>query len=586
MSEAVSEIKARLPIENLVAEYVALKRIGKSLKGLCPFHSEKTPSFIVSPEKGIAYCFGCHKGGDIYRFLMEIENIDFSEALKLLAEKTGVTLEKSAIKNFVRKDEKTILLEIQQAATDFYIQKLWAPEGREPLNYLHTRGLTNETIKLFRLGYAPDSYEETHQLLLKKGYTHTQILQAGMALAKDTSMSHIYDRFRGRLMFPVFDSLGRVVGFGGRALAADQQPKYLNSPETPIYQKNQLLYGFHISKSAIKTNRQVVIVEGYMDYLMAYQDGLKNTVAVNGTALTKRHLTQLKPYIEELVFSFDMDNAGREAARRSFELTQEFEFLVKILILPSGKDIADFVREKPGELINLVKNIRLFTDYYYEELFKRFNKDSLADRRKLLAEFAILVGRMRSSLERDGYVRRLAAELGVPEVQIYDEMKVMTFSKNHPAKQALEDVLTVKYQPEDLLIGLLLNYPKYFIETNIDLSQAVFSEKVNTIYKQFLSNYNPQGIDQDAVLAILSGLDEELRSQAGLMSLYVEEQYGELPQDLITKEIKDLVAKIQYQNMATMRQKLHRQLKEAEAKKDQSEMERILIELSDLSRVN
>jgi DNA primase len=586
MSEAVDEIKLRLPVENLVAEYVVLKRIGKSLKGLCPFHSEKTPSFIVSPDKGIAYCFGCHKGGDIFRFLMEIENIDFAEALKLLAEKTGVTLEKATAKNFVKKDEKAVLLEIHNLATDFYAQKLWADEGRESLTYLHGRGLSNETIKQFRLGYAPDDFEVTHQFLLKKGYTHGQILQSGLALAKDTSMNRIYDRFRGRIMFPVFDGLGRVVGFGGRASQPDQQPKYLNSPETPIYQKNQLLYGFHSSKPAIKIAKQVVIVEGYMDYLMAWQDGLKNTVAVNGTALTKRHLTQLKPIIEELVFSFDMDNAGKEAARRSFELTQEFDFLVKILVLPSGKDIADFVQEKPGQLSGLMKEIKLFSDHYYEDLFNRFNKDSLGDQRKIMAEFSVLVGRLRSSVERDGYVRRLAADLGVPEVQIYDEMNVMKFSKNHPAKQALEEMKTLQYQPEDLLIGLILNYPKYFLETKIDLTQQIFPEKVNTIYKQFLSNYNPQGVDQAAILAMLAGLDEELRSQAGLMSLYVEEKYGELPAEAIEKEIQDLLAKIRNQNMATLRQKLHRQLKQAEAENNQKEMEKILIELSSLSRVN
>ncbi len=586
MSEAVDEIKVRLPIENLVAEYVVLKRIGKSLKGLCPFHSEKTPSFIVSPDKGIAYCFGCHKGGDIFRFLMEIENIDFAEALKLLADKTGVALEKATSKNFVKKDEKAVLLEIHQLATDFYAEKLWTDEGRESLTYLHGRGLTNETIKQFKLGYAPDDFEVTHQFLLKKGYNHGQILQSGLALAKDTSMNRIYDRFRGRIMFPVFDGLGRVVGFGGRASQADQQPKYLNSPETPIYQKNQLLYGFNVSKPAIKTAKQVVIVEGYMDYLMAWQDGLKNTVAVNGTALTKRHLTQLKPIIEELVFSFDMDNAGKEAARRSFELTQEFDFLVKILVLPSGKDIADFVQEKPGQLINLMREIKLFSDHYYEELFNRFNKNSLADQRKILAEFSILVGRLHSSVERDGYVRRLAADLGVPEVQIYDEMNVMKFSKNHPAKQALEEDKKLQYQPEDLLIGLILNYPKYFIETKVDLTQQIFPEKVNTIYKQFLSNYNPQGVDQAAVLAMLAGLDEELRSQAGLMSLYVEEKYGELPDVAIEKEIQDLLAKIRNQNMAILRQKLHRQLKQAEAENNQKEMEKILIELSSLSRVN
>lgn len=587
MSDSVSEIKSRLPIENLVAEYVSLKRIGKSMKGLCPFHSEKTPSFIISPDKGIAYCFGCHKGGDIFRFLMEIENIDFNEALKLLAEKTGVELEKSSGKNFVRKGEKEILIDIHEDVAEFYQQNLWSESGKNTLEYLRGRGLNDETIKQFRLGLAPDSFDQTNLFLLKKGYTHAQILQSGLALAKDTTINKIYDRFRGRLMFPVEDSLGRVVGFGGRALLADQQPKYLNSPETPIYQKNQLLYGFYQSKPTIKSLKQVIIVEGYMDFLAAFQDGVKNVVAVNGTALTKRHLVQLKPYLEELVFSFDMDNAGKEAARRSFEITQDFDFLVKILILPSGKDIADFVKENPGELRSLVAKIELFTDYHYQDLFKRYNKESLGDKRKILLEFSALIGKLKSSVERDSYVRRLAAELNVPEVQIYDELNILKMSKNHPAKQAMEGNLAkTQYQPEEILIGLLLNFPKYFFEIKSTLSQEYFSERVNTIYNQFLSNYNPHGTDQEAVSAILSGLDDELKSQANLMSLYVEEKYEEMPEQSIKKEIEHLVAKIKNRNLTLVRQGLHRRLKDAEASKNFTEMEQVLIELSKISHEN
>lgn len=586
MSDSVGEIKARLPIENLVAEYVALKRIGKSLKGLCPFHSEKTPSFIVSPDKGIAYCFGCHKGGDIFRFLMEIENVEFNEALKLLAEKTGVELEKTSSKNFVRKNEKEVLIDINEAAAEFYQQKLWSGEGKSTLEYLAARGMEEETIKKFGLGLAPDSYDETHVMLLKKGFKHNEILQSGMALAKETSMDRIYDRFRGRLMFPVQDSLGRVVGFGGRALQAEQQPKYLNSPETPIYQKNQLLYGYHESKTFIKARKQAIIVEGYMDFLAAFQDGMKNVVAVNGTALTKRHLVQLKPSIDELVFSFDMDNAGKEAARRSFELTQEFDFLVKILVLPSGKDIADFVKEKPGSLLGLLSSLQLFADYHFDDLFRRYNKNSLAEKRKILADFSVLVNKLKSKVEIDGYVTRLAVELSVEPERIYDEMNILKLSNSHPAKQALEqEVKKTSYSPEEILLGLLLNHPRCFFKTKEKISQDFFSERVKAIYNQFLSNYNPQGTDQEAVLAMLSGVDEEFRSQVNLMSLYVEERYEELPEDLIEKEIINLIARIKTQNLNAIRQNLHRRLKDAEAKNNQGEMEEILVQLSDLNRL-
>ncbi len=586
MSDSVNEIKARLPIENLVAEYVALKRIGKSLKGLCPFHSEKTPSFIVSPDKGIAYCFGCHKGGDIFRFMMEMENMDFAETLNLLAEKTGVTLEKTSGKTFVRKGEKEVLIDIHEAATEYYENELWSERGNATRTYLAGRGLKEEIIKKFRLGLSPDSFEQTHQMLLKRGFTAAQVLQSGLALAKDTSMHKIYDRFRGRLMFPVQDSLGRVVGFGGRALQADQEPKYLNSPETPIYQKNQLLYGFSHSKPMIKSCKQVVVVEGYMDFLAAFQDGLQSVVAVNGTALTKRHLLHLKPYIEELVFSFDMDKAGQEAAKRSYEITQEFDFLVKILLLPSGKDIADFVKESPGQLKVLLPKAGLFVDHYYAELFQRFDKNSLADKRKILQEFSALMGKLKSSVERDSYVRRLAADLNVPEVQIYDELKILKLSKNHPAKQMLDGLVGPRlYTPEEVLMGFIVHYPQYFQEIKSLIRQDDLPQTVKAIYNQFLSNYNPQGTDQTAVLAILSEVDEELRSQAGLMSLYVEEKYGDISSEAVQTEVTYLLAKMKITNLTMERQRLYRQLKDAEAAHDVDTSTRILMELSQLSQL-
>lgn len=588
MSDSVNEIKQRLSIETLVSEYVVLKKFGKSLKGLCPFHAEKTPSFMVSPDKGIAYCFGCHKGGDLFKFFMEVENVDFSEALKLLAEKTGVTLEKISNKTFIKKDDKEVLFEVNELAAKIYEDQLWnSAKGKEALLYLKNRGLTEDTIKRFRIGYAPDSYEFTHELLLKRGFNHAQVLQAGLGVAKETSMNKIYDRFRNRVMFPVIDGLGRVAGYGGRALQQDQQPKYLNSPETPIYQKSQLLYGFYNAKADIKSKKSVIVVEGYMDFLMAFQDGVKNIVAVNGTALTKRHLSLLKSYIDEMVFCFDMDNAGKEAAKRSFELTEDFEFSVKVLELPSGKDIADFVLANPGKLVELSSKTKLFTDFIYEDLFRGVDKTGLTGKKKILNDFAAFFLRLKSSVEKDIYVRKLAADLEVPEVQIYDELNVLRLSKNHPAKQiAEENKLKVVYSPEELLLGLLVQFPKYVYDTKIDLSQAIFSERLKTVYKHFLSNYNAEEISQELSLLNLSGLDDQLKSQANLLAMYVEEKYGLLTEEQVVKEMFDLIKKVKVQNTNLVRQRLQKQLKEAEAKSDLAQIQSILMELTQLSKVN
>ena len=588
MTDSVAEIKGRLNIEDLVAEYVVLKRIGKSLKGLCPFHSEKTPSFIVSPDKGIAYCFGCHKGGDLFKFLMEVENVDFAEALKILAEKTGVVIENQSEKNFVKKGEKEILIDIHEEAADFFVEQLWnSPEGLKSLEYLRNRGLTDETIKRFKLGFAPDSYELTHRMLLKKNFKTAEILQSGLALAKDTSMGNVYDRFRGRLMFPVQDSLGRVVGFGGRATMSGQEPKYLNSPETVIYQKNQLLYGFYQAKTAIKKTQMAVIVEGYMDFLAAFQDGMEQAVAVNGTALSKRHLTLLKPYVKDLVFAFDMDNAGQEASKRSFEVTQDFEFTVKVLTLPSGKDIAEFVQNKQGNLMELLGNTRLFTDYFYADLLMKNDPSILTNKKKILAEFAGFFMKLKSSVEKDVYVRRLALDLGVPEIQIYDELNMMKLSKNHPAKMALETAMKpLNYGLEEILIGLIGQFPACFFETKCELTQAYFSDNLKYIYNQFTTKYNPQGTQQDAVLELDKDTPEEWKSKLALLSLYVEEKYGSMTPAQITQEMITLVQKIKMEQLIKARTALQKQLKEAENTHDNAKMEKLLTQMNALNRGN
>ncbi|MFO0780606.1 MAG: DNA primase [Candidatus Gracilibacteria bacterium] len=371
MVDAVQEIKAKLSIEDVVRQYVQLKKAGRSLKGLCPFHAEKSPSFVVSPERGIAYCFGCHKGGDIFAFIQEIEGVDFVDALKLLAERTGVELQQYEMKHALPKGEKDQLLQVHELVTKFYIRQLWeTPDGKKVLDYLHTRGLTDETIRRFQIGFAPDSFDATHSLLLKEGFSKKMLVLSGLALTQETTVDRIYDRFRGRLMFPISDHMGRVVAFGGRALKKDQEPKYLNSPETAIYHKSNVLYGFSFAKPSIKEHQEVILVEGYMDMIAAFQAGLTNVVATSGTALTVQQLRHVQPFVRSIALAFDMDNAGQEAARRAFDLTQEFDFFVKVITLPEGKDIAEFAKTRSVELPAIVQSAQTYGDYFYEKLLQ------------------------------------------------------------------------------------------------------------------------------------------------------------------------------------------------------------------------
>ncbi len=587
MRDVVAEIKAKMDIVDLVSEYVTLKKSGRYFRGLSPFKPEKTPSFFVSPDKGIAYCFSTNRGGDIFKFLQEVENVDFAEALKILAEKTGVELDKKSVQAAPgKKGDKQHQLEIHEEVTKLYEQKLWETEdGKKVLEYLHKRGLNDETIKKFRLGYAPDSFDATYLHLMKKDFTEKQILSAGLALSKQTGGGKIYDRFRGRLMFPITDNLGRIVGFGGRALAKDQQPKYLNSPETVIYQKSNLLYGYSLTKQDIKMAGTVLVVEGYMDVLAAWQNGARNVVAVNGTALTARQLTTLKSHTKTLILGFDMDEAGQEAALRAFELAQDYEFVVNMLELPDAKDIAEYCQEHGSELTQMLASAKLYTDFYYQSLKSKYDLSSLTERKKAIADFAQFFMKLHSSLDRDEYIGRIALDLGVSRQVVVDEINSRKVSKTSSQKnEEKADELVHKFTPIEKLMGVMAEFPEVFLKTKIDLGQDVFPENLKSVYLAVVDYYNQSSNRDCDFYEVLAKTDEDLSAQVKILSLYAKKQYDDLAEEHLAKEIQDLVNYLHTDDRRRLQQRLHRELVEAERKGDSDEVKKILTELSSLHK--
>lgn len=585
MNNAVEEIKDKLPIEDLVSQYVQLKKVGRSLKGLCPFHSEKTPSFIVSPERGIAYCFGCNKGGDIFKFIQEIENVDFVDALKILAERTGIKLEQQSHQPRTSTDQKGRLIELHLAATQLYENELWQTEdGSKVLVYLKNRGLTDESIKLFRLGFAPDSYEKTYSYLLNKGFTKKELVLAGLAMTQETTIEKIYDKFRGRLMFPISDSLGRVVAFGGRSLKKDQDPKYLNSPETPIYHKGNILYGFNLSKPFVKNLDEVVIVEGYMDLIAAFQAGVKNVVATSGTALTVKQLRLLNPFARNLFLAFDMDLAGQEAAKRAHELSQEFDFRIKVVVLPEGKDAADYVKNG-NNLVEVVKSAPQYGDYLYDKLLNTYGIASLSAKKRILEEFLPYFQILKSSIEKDLYIRRLAKDLDLKEVQIYDEIKKIKLPSFHPARlhSSLEStVVNSKSRTADeILLGFMLEFPRLAKIYLQNLAEELFSDSLKPIYKALFAHYNLSSADLESK-SVIQALDPGLQQTAGLLSLYVVEKYGEIGEQVVEAEIKVLISKLRKNRFENKTKILGQQIGGAEKSGDRVLMESLLKQLGDL----
>jgi len=431
MTSPVQEIKDRLDIVEFIRSYVPLLSAGKNFKANCPFHKEKTPSFVVSPERQTWHCFGsCSEGGDIFKFLMKYENLEFYEVLKILAEKAGIELRQIAP---AEQKQFNVLYEINEEAKEFFKKNL---EGSvEAKKYLLDRGLKKETIEEFELGFSSNKWEELSLYLIKKKYSAFDIERAGLAYKNERGS--LIDRFRGRIMFPIHNHFGKVIGFSGRILPefdAGEVGKYINSPETLIFNKSKILYGFYKGKNFIREAKIAVLVEGQMDFLVCWQDGVKNIAAVLGTALTTDHLKVLKRQTDQLIFCFDNDEAGLKAAERSIDLANSQDFNVKILTLKEHKDPAEAIFKNPGIMAELLKEAKSAMEFYFERYL------SSADQRKNMGEFKknlrIVLGKIKimvSPIERNYWLKNLSLKTGVKEEALMDEMAQIKTISNFSA---------------------------------------------------------------------------------------------------------------------------------------------------------
>ncbi len=415
----IEEIKARLNIVEFIGGYVRLEKAGAHHKACCPFHQERTPSFMVNEEKNMWHCFGCGKGGDVFAFVMEMEGLEFREALKMLAERAGVELPqyKGETKNKEVKDRAYDLLEL---ATKFYEKQLWDGAGKEKiLAYLKGRGLSDESIRSFRLGYVPDGWRHLLEFLTGKGFTVQEMENAGLIIKKSSEgqANSYYDRFRDRIMFPIFDILGRVIGYSARVSPGgdESQAKYINTPETPIYHKSRALYGLFYAKQAMKQIGATVVVEGNMDVIAMHQAGIGNTVAVSGTALTPEQLSIMKRYGNEVRLFFDMDGAGQKAARKSAELALEKELSVSVIAIASGKDAADMGKESPEKLREAVKRSVPAPQYFLDASLAKHDQTTSDGKRKIVDEYAEFLMFVKNPIERAHWIKELSRAIRMEE---------------------------------------------------------------------------------------------------------------------------------------------------------------------------
>jgi len=451
----IDEIKQRLNIVDIVGERVTLKKAGRNFKGLCPFHPEKTPSFMVSPERATFHCFGCGKGGSVIDFVMEYEHIDFIESLEQLAGRAGVKLTKR-IGDSPDQKLKEKIYEVNALAGEFYHYILTKHKlGEKALLYLKNRGVSDKSIKTFGLGYSPNSWDALSLFLKKKKYDDRILATAGLTVRGNRGS---YDRFRGRVMFTLRDHRGNVVGFSGRVLDPNvKEAKYINTSETPVYTKSNVLYGLDVTKSAIAKAGEAICMEGELDLISSFQAGVGNVVAIKGSALTEGHVHLLKRFAKTLVFCLDSDVAGDAASRRGIDIAEREGLEMKAIIIPSGKDPDEAVREDPASFKKAVSAAIPIYDFFLASVQKRYDLTTPHGKKKASDELLPILFRMTNAIVQGHYIKKLAQLMGVSEEYVDEEMRKIKVPFGTPSgKDGKEPVEIVSRQEKIELYTLAL----------------------------------------------------------------------------------------------------------------------------------
>jgi DNA primase len=479
MDSEVQQIKDRLSVNEVVGQYLQLKRAGKNYAAKCPFHKERTPSFHVSPERGTYMCFGCGEKGDIFSFVQKMEGIDFPTALKQLAERAGVTLTRRAPVSPERKEHAERLKDLCEAAVAFYEATL--KSRPDVLQYLAARGLTDETTRMWRLGYAPAAWEPLTSHLATAGFTKDEIVEAGFGVRSEKRAGEVFDRFRGRIMFPIFDAGGTPVGVSGRFFElvagqkTDTEPaKYVNSPETPLFKKSKILYGLERAKGPMRKADCILLVEGQFDLILAHQSGLPFAVALSGTALTVEHLSLLSRFSKRLVLSLDADAAGLRAGLKSARMALEAGFDVKIPVLPHGKDPADLARENAELLKAAVRTSQTAVEYFLNALWPTA-RDERSYKKLIEAQVLPLIAAMQSRIEQAHFVQVVSSRLGVPEAAVRAEVEKLVRAPRSAEPQPEVAEAPVSTEPELSLLERTAGMLHYYFEANAEV-QARLAE--------------------------------------------------------------------------------------------------------------
>jgi len=578
--EKVSEIRDRSSILEVVSDYVTLKKTGKNYKGLCPFHSEKTPSFMVNEEKQIFHCFGCGEGGDVFTFLMKAGHFSFPQAMEELAKRYGIKLPARELSPTQKKEmaKREVLFQINQIASEYFYDLLTQRrEGEEGRKYLSQRGISQEIIAEHGLGYSTDRWDGLVQHLQEKKVSLELAWELGLIFPK--KREGWYDAFRGRILFPIFDLHQRIVGFGGRVLK-EGAPKYLNSPESSIYHKGEVFYGLQVAKRYATEKDCVIIVEGYFDLLTLHQYGMKHSVATLGTALTAQQIRTLKRYTKNLITLFDADQAGVQATLRSLPLFLEEEVVGKTVVLPKGEDPDGFLRK--GNLEDFVKRVEHampLVDFFFERLMETYDVKSVDGRVRIAKEGVALLGKIPDKIRRGFYTKALAERLDVKESFLYDALRSSSKEPFKAGEVSKKSSLERAFpKSEEIVVRLMVHHPEVIPtiseEGIIKEFQSPPLQKVAGVLEDL---YIKDGrID---LLKALSLFEEDLKKW--LYDFAFQESGLEGNREKI---LKDCIQKIREERIKKEKGELQKRIKEADQQQEDKGLNPLLKQKLELER--
>jgi len=582
--EMIEKVIEANDIVDVISEYVELKKAGKEFKGLCPFHREKTPSFMVSQEKQVYHCFGCNASGNVVTFIMDIENLTFKEAIEFLADRVGITLEETVLteREYQRKKLIDEIYKVNKLATMYFYNKLFSEEGRQALTYIRKRGLTEATIKKFGIGYSSPHGNGLLNFLKEKGYTESFLVKAGLLSQKN---NRYYDRFRNRVMFPIIDVKGNVIGFGGRSID-DSLPKYLNTPETEVFKKGKTLFAINFAK---KTQQdKFIIVEGYMDAISLHQAGIDCAVASLGTALTEDQARLIKRYKGNVVIAYDADEAGISAALRGLDILDELNLNIKVLTIPYGKDPDEFIKKEGVNAFNqLIENADSLIEFKAKVFRKNLDLDNPQDRIIYVKKIAKDIAKLSDEVKREVYISSAAKVAQIPENAVRTEVarfvnrEIEKNQKNmYMAGNIRHNIYSSsKISPEKYLIALLLydnNLYKRVKETiTADMLENV---KLKPIFEEIMSRLEDGKKTQINDIVYLLQEENLISNFNDIIKAFYESE------NVTEQAVDDIINKILINSLAVKREKIKRAINEAHMLGDIEKERQLLIELQNCEK--